>query len=80
MPWGAICWYVAGAPQAPGFVWAITITQLLLFGAFAANMALQYLRAGPWRSYLAGERGYLTLSLVAKSLLAWLIYANVLRT
>ena len=43
-------------------------------------MALQYLRAGPWRSYLTGERAYLTLSLVAKSLLAWLIFANVLRT
>ena len=80
VPWVAIFWYVAGAPQVPGFVWAITITQLLLFAAFAVNMALQYLRAGPWRSYLTGERGYLTLSLVAKSLLAWLIYANVLRT
>ena len=79
VPWVAIFWYVAGAPRIPGFVWAITMTQLLLFAAFAANMALQYLRAGPWRRYLTGERGYLTLSLVAKSLLAWLIYANVLR-
>ena len=80
VPWVAIFWYVAGAPRVPGFVWAITITQLILFAAFALNMALQYLRAGPWRNYLTGERGYLTLSLVAKSLLAWLIYANVLRT
>lgn len=80
VPWVAIFWYVGGAPRVPGFVWAITVTQLILFAAFAANMALQYLRAGPWRSYLTGERAYLTLSLVAKSLLAWLIYANVLRT
>ncbi|HEX9032718.1 MAG TPA: heliorhodopsin HeR [Streptosporangiaceae bacterium] len=80
VPWVAIFWYVAGAPRVPGFVWAITVTQLALFTAFAVNMALQYLRVGPWRSYLTGERVYLTLSLVAKSLLAWLIYANVLRT
>ena len=77
MPWVAIFWYVTGAPKVPGFVWAITVTQLILFAVFALNMALQYLRAGPWRSYLTGERGYLTLSLIAKSLLAWLIYANV---
>jgi hypothetical protein len=80
VPWLVIFWYVLGAPRVPGFVWAITITQLLLFAAFAVNMALQYLRAGPWRSYLTGERAYLTLSLIAKSLLAWLIYANVLRS
>ena len=49
MPWVAIFWYVAGAPRVPAFVWAITITQLILFAAFALNMALQYLRA--WRSY-----------------------------
>jgi Heliorhodopsin len=79
VPWVAIFWYVAGAPRVPGFVWAITVTQFILFAAFGLNMALQYLRAGPWRSYLTGERGYLTLSLIAKSLLAWLIYANVLR-
>lgn len=79
VPWAAIFWYVGGAGKAPGFVWAITLTQLGLFAVFAVNMALQYLRAGPWRDYLVGERAYLTLSLVAKSLLAWLIYANVLR-
>lgn len=80
VPWVAIFWYVGGAPRVPGFVWAITVTQLILFAAFGLNMALQYLRIGPWRSYLTGERAYLTLSLVAKSLLAWLIFANVLRT
>lgn len=80
VPWVAIFWYVAGAPRVPGFVWAITVTQLVLFAAFAVNMALQYFRVGPWRNYLTGERGYIALSLVAKSLLAWLIYANVLRT
>lgn len=79
VPWLAIFWYVGGAPRVPTFVWVITGTQLALFAAFAVNMALQYLRIGRWASYLTGERVYLTLSLVAKSLLAWLIYVNVLR-
>lgn len=79
VPWLAIFWYVGGAPRVPTFVWVITGTQLALFAAFAVNMALQYLRIGRWASYLTGERVYITLSLVAKSLLAWLIYVNVLR-
>jgi Heliorhodopsin len=43
-------------------------------------MALQYREVGRWRDYVVGEVSYITLSLVAKSLLAWLIFANVLRT
>ncbi|WP_458329391.1 hypothetical protein [Micromonospora mangrovi] len=44
------------------------------------NMALQYGRRGRWRDYRYGEVSYILLSLVAKSALAWLIYANVLRS
>jgi hypothetical protein len=80
VPWIAIWWYVAGAGTVPGFVYGITVTQLLLFAGFAVNQALQYAQVGPWRSYRFGESAYIWLSLAAKSLLAWLIYANVLRT
>ena len=80
VPWVLIFVYVGEAGPVPEFVWAITVTQLALFAAFAANMALQYLRVGRFRDVLFGERAYIALSLVAKSLLAWLIYANVLRT
>lgn len=80
VPWVLVFAYVAGAPTVPGFVWAITITQLVLFAAFAGNMWLQYARVGRWQSYLYGEAGYMVLSVTAKSLLAWLIFANVLRT
>jgi hypothetical protein len=80
VPWILVFTYVAGAPKVPGFVWAITLTQLALFVAFAVNMALQYARVGRWRSYVFGEVGYIVLSVTAKSLLAWLIFANVLRT
>jgi hypothetical protein len=78
-PWIAILVYIAEPPEVPGFVWVITALQLVLFASFALNMALQYRRRGPWRDYLFGERAYLVLSLTAKSLLAWLIFANVLR-
>jgi hypothetical protein len=39
---------------------------------------LQYRRIGRWVHYLAGERTYVWLSLIAKSALAWQIFANVL--
>lgn len=32
----------------------------------------------PWRSYLFGEYVYVALSLVAKSALAWQVFANTL--
>jgi Heliorhodopsin len=35
-------------------------------------------RIGRWRSYLFGERAYLVLSLVAKSALAWRVFAGTL--
>ena len=41
-------------------------------------MILQYKQVGPWRDYLFGEKVYIMLSLTAKALLAWLIFANVL--
>ena len=61
-------------------MYAITVVELVLFFSFALNMALQYRQVGRWRDYLTGESTYIVLSLTAKSLLAWLIFANVLRT
>ena len=42
-------------------------------------MVLQYKKIGPWRDYLFGEKMYVVLSLVAKSALAWQIFAGTLR-
>jgi hypothetical protein len=80
VPWALIAIYVTQPAQVPGFVYAITIVQFVLFFSFAANMALQYAQIGRWRDYLHGEVVYIALSFTAKSLLAWLIFANVLRT
>jgi hypothetical protein len=45
---------------------------------FALNQYLQYKQVGRWADYLNGERTYITLSLVAKSLLAWQVFAGTL--
>ncbi len=80
VPWAAIAVYLAQTPAVPGFVYVIVATQFVLFFSFALNMGLQYRQVGRWRSYLFGEGAYMVLSLSAKSLLAWLVFANVLRS
>ncbi len=63
--------------RPPAFVYAIVALYFVLFNIFAVNMALQYRGAGPWKDYLYGERAYILLSLVAKSTLAWIVFAGV---
>lgn len=83
---GAVPWVVIGISMVgaeldgsvPGFVWGIFASLFVFFNCFAVNMWLQYRGIGPWRSYVFGEWGYLVLSLVAKSALAWQIYAGAL--
>ena len=78
-PWVAIVAYIlTGDEQPPGFVYGIIATIFVAFNSFAVNQWLQYREVGRWRDYLVGERAYIILSFVAKSLLAWQLYANVL--
>ena len=81
IPWIAIVVFVI-APglnvSPPGFVYAIIISLFIFFMIFAVNMYLQYLKIGPWRDYLFGEKVYIFLSLTAKALLAWQVFASVL--
>jgi hypothetical protein len=83
VPWIAIGIYLfgAGGPsgEPPTFVYWIYLSIFVFFNSFAVNMVLQYRRAGRWRDYLYGERAYMVLSLVAKSLLAWQVFAGTLR-
>ena len=78
-PWVAITWnLVAAREDVPGFVFGIFVSLFLFFMSFALNQWLQYRQVGPWRSYAFGERSYLVLSLIAKSALAWQIFAGSL--
>ena len=82
VPWIVIAWYFGGAAvntSVPTFVYGILVSLFLFFNVFPVNMFLQYRRIGPWRDYLFGERGYIMLSLTAKSLLAWQVFAGTLR-
>ena len=84
VPWIVYGIYVYGASQygggnIPSFVYWIYVSIFLFFNSFAVNMVLQYKKVGPWKDYLYGERVYIILSLVAKSLLAWQVFAGTLR-
>jgi hypothetical protein len=75
-PWAAIAFYIGVNPNldaVPGFVWAILATYFIAFNTFPGNMVLQDLGKGKFKDYLYGERGYIILSLVAKSILTWLV-------
>ena len=83
VPWVTVWLYFTGAkgPDGagpPAFVYGITISLFLFFSIFALNMVLQYKRVGRWKDYLFGERAYITLSLTAKALLAWQVFAGTL--
>jgi hypothetical protein len=62
----------------PIFVYFIYVSLFLLFNCFALNQWLQYRNKGKFSDYLYGEKVYLVLSLVAKSALAWQIFAGTL--
>jgi hypothetical protein len=88
VPWIAIFSIVAaysfqdGLPTEagiPAFVYVIIGTLFVSFNIFAITMVLQYKKIGPWRDYLVGEKTYMVMSLVAKSLLAWQVWSGTLR-
>ena len=84
IPWIVFGIYVYGARQfgggdIPTFVYWIYVSIFIFFNSFAINMFLQYKKIGAWKNYLYGERAYIILSLVAKTLLAWQIFGGTLR-
>ena len=83
VPWLVVAGYLALAAhegsRAPTFVYWIFVSIFIFFSCFALNMVLQYKKIGPWKNYLYGERAYIVLSLVAKTLLAWQVFAGTLR-
>ena len=83
VPWLALVFYIfaiggPGDTKAPAFVYGIVISLFVLFNTFAVVQYLQYKKVGKWSEYIRGEKTYITLSLVAKSALAWQIFASTL--
>ena len=84
VPWIAMGMYFFGAAansndSIPTFVYIIFVSLFIAFNVFSVNMILQYAKVGKWRDYLYGEYAYITFSLVAKALLAWQVWAGILR-
>ncbi|MDD3475008.1 MAG: heliorhodopsin HeR [Candidatus Dojkabacteria bacterium] len=83
IPWVVIALYLFGSGEgdykAPDFVYWIFFSIFLFFNSFAVNMILQYKKVGKWKDYVFGEKVYIIMSLVAKSLLAWQVFAGTLR-
>jgi len=82
LPWVALYAYFIAAVrsvdvQIPTFVYFILFIYFILFNVFAINMVLQYKGVGRWKDYLYGERVYIILSFVAKTILAWLVFIGV---
>jgi len=83
VPWIIVILYLVGpisstGTEPPGFVYAIIASIFVFFNIFAVNMFLQYKKVGAWKDYLFGERMFIVLSLVAKTALAWQIFAGTL--
>jgi len=81
VPWiviGLYLWSPTTEASPPGFVYGIFFSLFVFFNSFAVNMVLQYRKVGRWRDYIYGEKAYIVLSLVAKSLLAWQVFAGTL--
>ena len=81
-PWVVLFGYFASAisieeTQPPTFVYIIIFMYFILFNIFAINMLLQYKKVSKWKDYLYGERMYIVLSLGAKTLLAWIVFAGI---
>jgi hypothetical protein len=85
---GIVPWLIIGlytiqpggesAAEIPGFVYGIIVALFIFFNTFAFNQAFQYKKIGPWKNYLFGEATYITLSLVAKSILAWQVFSGAI--
>ncbi len=83
VPWLILVLYIwqpgaTNASDIPGFVYGIVVALFLFFNTFGFNQAFQYKQIGPWRNYLFGESTYITLSLVAKTVLAWQVFSGAI--
>ena len=81
VPWLAIGVYLfspGSDATPPGFVYGIFFSLFVFFNSFAFTQWAQYRQVGRWKDYLAGERSYILLSLLAKSALAWQVFGGTL--
>ena len=84
VPWIVFAIYLVGANMhgdgaLPAFLYWIYATMLAYFVGNAVVVLLRYKKYGKWADYLYGERVYMVVGLLAKTALAWQIFAGILR-
>jgi hypothetical protein len=84
VPWimGGLYFWVSTSnisDAIPGYARFGFLLTFLFFNSFAVNMWLQYKKVGKWKDYAYGEKGYIILSLTAKTALGWVIVLGTLR-
>jgi len=67
-----------GATHLPSFVYWLYGSMAIIFIALATNFYLQHKARGKWANYLYGERVFMIISVVAKTAMAWQIFAGLL--
>lgn len=80
-PWVMIVIYMLNGGDLSNLPWFVIpglIFYFLVFNLFAFNQYAQYKRVGKWKDYVYGERMYVVLSLIGKSVLAWFIFLGIL--
>ena len=80
MGWSILFNYFANSVRlgvASQEVWMIIIFEFLLEAAFAVTFVLQWKKIGIFEDYIAGEKIFLLLGLLSKTLLSWLSVANI---
>ena len=66
------------ADSIPAYAQFDCLLTFLFFNIFAINMWLRYEKVGKWKLYEFGEKDYQVLSLVSKSILAWVVVIGTL--
>ena len=87
--WIVVAIYLFAPGQAgdvPTFVWGIVASYIIFFNTFPVTMYRQYRQKGKFNNenypllknggYLLGERRYITLSFLAKSILLWFVFTG----
>ena len=69
---------VYGRAHLPTFLYYLYGSLGVIFLALATNFYLQHARRGKWADYLYGERIFMIISLLAKTAVAWQIFAGLL--
>jgi hypothetical protein len=81
--WLAIASYTKSAivngVGLPHFIYWIDGTIFAMTALLALNTYFNYQKKGKWADYLYGERAYMVLSFVAKTALAWQLFAGLLK-